>query len=200
MTTTPGLWRSDFNDNATLAGPQDSGVVAATIDDQFFAAWVSDANAAGQTDIIVRKFDSLGNPLTGEVNLTIPFTFPTDQPAAVRLPIAGQADGLAVTFTFELPGDPDIYVVRTNSALTKLEPFIPIDTSVLPTDQPSITSFSDGSLVVAYTFHSSATDSDILARSVSRQRPHHSVRRHRQEPKFRSGNLGQRQCRGRVSE
>jgi hypothetical protein len=167
MTTTPGLWRPGFILNTTLTGQQFEGVVAPTNNNQFFAAWVSDANVAGQTDIIVRSFNSFGNALTGEVNLTTLFGFPTDQPDAVQLPIAGQGNGLAVTFTFELPGDPDIYVVRTNSALTPLENFIPINTSFSPTDHPSITSFANGSLMVAYTFHNSATDWDIVANTVS---------------------------------
>src|SRR5262245_66629413 len=96
MTTTPGLWRSGVTDNTTLAGAQDSGVVAATIDDQFFAVWVDHGVITpGQDVIIARKFDSLGNPLTGEVNLGATIVGQLSEPAAVRLPIAGQADGLA---------------------------------------------------------------------------------------------------------
>src|SRR5215475_4858431 len=115
MTTTPDLWLTPlpFLDNTSLTGDQDSGVVAATADDQFFAVWV-DRNL-NPDNIIARKFDSFGNPITGEVNLTSNsfLFFNTDQPAAVRLPIAGQADGLAVAFTYELPGNPDIYLART---------------------------------------------------------------------------------------
>jgi hypothetical protein len=109
MTTTPDLWRSAFVDNQTTAGLQDSGVVAATADDQFFAVWV-DRNL-NPDNIIARKFDGFGNPITGDVNLTSNsfLSFNTDQPAAVRLPIAGQADGLAVAFTYELAGNP-IYI------------------------------------------------------------------------------------------
>jgi hypothetical protein len=168
MTTTPGLWRPGFTINTTLAGQQFNGVVAPTLGNQFFVAWQSSANVAGPTDIIARKFDSLGNPLTGEVNLTTPFIFSTELPDAVRLPIAGQADGLAVTFVHELPGpDSDIFVVRTNATLGTLEPSIAIETSLLEADAPSITSFADGSLWVAYTIHNSATDWDIVARRVS---------------------------------
>jgi hypothetical protein len=50
MTTTPGLWRSGFVDNAMLSGGQSSGVVAPTIDDQFFAVWVS-ATGAPRTSL-----------------------------------------------------------------------------------------------------------------------------------------------------
>src|SRR5262245_46086813 len=169
MTTTPNAWRL-ITDNATLAGQQDSGVVAATIDDQFLAVWVDHVNfSGGHDEINARAFDSLGNPLTGDVNLSPGFNvFGADQPAAVRLPIAGQSDGLAVAFVSELPGDPDIFLVRTNAALTPIAPNpITIDFSGLPTDHPSITSFSNGSLMVAYTFHNSATDWDIVARTVS---------------------------------
>src|SRR5262245_26251701 len=169
MTTTPSLWRSTFQDNLTSPLAQLDGVVAPTSDNQFFAVWEDQgAVTPGQIEIIARKFDSLGNPLTGDVNLTANFTvFNTEEPAAVRLPIAGQADGLAVAFVHELPGDPDIFVVRTNAALTKLEPFISVNVTPTPTDQPSITSFSNGSLFVAYTIHNSATDWDIVAQTVS---------------------------------
>ena len=72
-----------------------------TAGNEFFAVWVDRTNFSGGVDsIIARKFDSLGNPLTGQVNLTPQFTgFDLTEPAAVRLPIAGQADGLAVAFT-----------------------------------------------------------------------------------------------------
>jgi hypothetical protein len=82
------------------------------------------------------------------------------------MPIAGQADGLAVAFTYELAGNPDIYLVRTDAALNRIGNFITIDNSTTPTDHPSITSFADGSLWVSYTIHNSATDWDILARRV----------------------------------
>ena len=183
MTTTPDLWRSAFVDNATTAGAQDSGVVAATADDQFFAVWV-DRNL-NPDNIIARKFDSLGNPITGDVNLTSNsfLFFDTDQPAAVRLPIAGQADGLAVAFTYELSGNrtcrspasgsptgftvsPDLYLVRTDAALNRIGNFITIDNSTTPTDHPSITSFSDGSLWVSYTVHNGANNWDINAKRI----------------------------------
>jgi len=74
MTTTPDLWRSGFLDNTSTTGLQDSGVVAATNNDQFFVAWVDHGVfTPGENEIIARKFDSLGNPLTGEVNLTAGF-------------------------------------------------------------------------------------------------------------------------------
>jgi hypothetical protein len=166
MTTTPDLWRNPFTDNASTAGTQDSGVVAATADDQFFAVWV-DRNL-NPDNIIARKFDSFGNPISGDVNLTSNsfLSFDTDQPAAVRLPIAGQADGLAVAFTYELPGNPDIYLARTDAALNRIGNFITIDSSTTPTDHPSITSFSNGSVWVAYTVHNGANNWDIDAKLV----------------------------------
>jgi len=100
MTTTPDLWRTPFIDNTSLTGSQNSGVVAPTNADQFFAVWVDLDNFNGGLDsIIARKFDSRGNPITGEVNLIADFPSNLDEPAAVRLPIANQADGLAVAFT-----------------------------------------------------------------------------------------------------
>jgi hypothetical protein len=84
MTTTPDLWRSPFLDNTSLTGDQQDGVVAATASDTFFAVWV-DHNLSPD-HIIARSFDSLGNPLSGEVDITPLFVFDTLNPAAVRLP------------------------------------------------------------------------------------------------------------------
>src|SRR5262249_60903636 len=101
MTTTPDLWRSPFTDNTSLTGQQDSGVVAPTAGDQFFAVWVDRDNFTSDT-IIARKFDALGNPLTAEVVVDpVHAAENLFDPAAVRLPIAGQADGLAVAFEFQ---------------------------------------------------------------------------------------------------
>src|SRR5262249_31555299 len=118
---------------------------------------------------IARKFDSLGNPLTGEVALHF-FGPNEDQPAAVALPIAGQADGLAVALTItsdQLNTFNDVWLLRTNAALVDLAPNpIPIDVGLNNVDHPSITSFSDGSVWVSYTLHLNATDSLILAKHV----------------------------------
>src|SRR5262245_61493208 len=174
MTTTPDPWRSPFIDNATLLGQQDSGVVAPTAGGEFFAVWRDDNPPMKvDPDIIARKFDSLGNPLTGNVDITQELTLPKSEPAAVRLPIPGQADGLAVAFTREV-NNTDVWAVRTDAALTTLDapfgtgPLIPISTSQnFIEDHPSITSFSDGSFWVAFTVHFSDTDWDILARRVN---------------------------------
>src|SRR5262245_31392711 len=174
MTTTPDLWRNPFLDNTSLTGNQRDGVVAATSADQFFAVWV-DFNLS-PSDIIARKFDSLGNPLTDEVNLT---TLPNPdlngelrEPAAVRLPIAGQADGLAVAFTDGNGLVDAIFLIRFNSTLGVLLDAQGGDVGIIhlpnPTaDHPSITSFSNGSLWVAYTIHNGATNWDIDAKRVS---------------------------------
>src|SRR5262245_5561734 len=167
MTTTPSLWRSTFQDNLTSPFAQLDGVVAPTSDNQFFAVWADEGNFGNNSAIIARKFDSLGNPLTGDVNLTAPFILAVAaEAAAVGLPIAGQSDGLAVAFTWSPPGNRDIFLVRTNATLVPLELFVTIENSFTLADHPSITSFSDGSLWVAYTIHNSATDLDILARRV----------------------------------
>jgi hypothetical protein len=160
MTTTPDLWRNPFLDNTSLVGNQTSGVVAATANNEFFAVWV-DANLSPD-HIIARKFDSLGNPLTGEVDLSPLFNFDTHTPAAVRLPIPGAGDGLAVTW--EVEGN--IFFRTTDANLANFPALAPtLDDS--GTDRnPSITSFSDGSLLVSYTIQNSATDWDILARRV----------------------------------
>jgi large repetitive protein len=168
MTTTPDLWRTPFIDNTTLTGNQDSGVVAATNADQFFAVWV-DQNL-NPDEIIARKFDILGNPITGEVVLDQNGDLGGElrEPAAVRLPISGQADGLAVAFTDFVNGDDDIFLIRADSSPVEIGDLIPIEnTKGLNTDHPSITSFKDGSLWVSYTLITNAgTHSDIAAQRV----------------------------------
>src|SRR5215475_1691120 len=115
MTTTPDLWRTGFRDNATLPGSQTVLDVAPTNNNQFFAAWMDRDNFnAGVDTIVVRKFDSNGNPLTGDIPLPLGgSTVNSDFPAAVRLPVAGQADGLAVAFVSHFSDtDDNIYLVR----------------------------------------------------------------------------------------
>src|SRR5262249_28638749 len=144
MTTTPDLWRNPFLDNTTLTGNQDSGVVAPTAGDQFFAVWVDrGVIRPGIDEIIARKFDSLGNPLTIEQDLHF-FGVPEGEPAAVRLPIAGQADGLAVAFS--VTGDlHDVWLVRFDAAFGGLAGNPIVIDRVDNVDHPSITSFSNGS-------------------------------------------------------
>jgi hypothetical protein len=176
MTTTPSLWRGPITDNATDNGfQQDSGVVATTSADTFDAVWRDSGNFnSGHSAIVGRAFDSLGNPTGGDVVLNplnnafgVPFN--ASQPAATPLPIAGQSNGLAVAFTDNFNNGPDfdVYVVRTNASLSRLENPLLIDGSTSVTNDPSVTSFADGGLVVSYTIQNSTTDWDILARTVS---------------------------------
>src|SRR5262249_39376201 len=118
MTTTPNLWRNPFIDNTNLTGDQSDGVVAATNANQFFAAWVDFQHSP--SDIILRSFDSLGNPITGEVNLRDSLTNFSNpaflHPAVARLPIAGAGDGLAVAWEDIFSAtDHDIFVSRFNA-------------------------------------------------------------------------------------
>ncbi len=176
MTTTPSLWRGPITDNATDNGfQQDSGVVATTGADTFDAVWRDSGNFnSGHSAIVGRAFDTLGNPTGGDVALNplnnafgVPFN--ASQPAATALPIAGQNDGLAVAFTDNFNNGPDfdVYVVRTNASLSRLENPLLIDGSTSVTNDPSVTSFADGGLVVSYTIQNSTTDWDVLARTVS---------------------------------
>ena len=163
-----------FVDNATLDNQQDSGVVAATAQGDFYAIWRDDKNFnSGHADIVGRRFDTLGNPIGGDVSLLplnnafgVPFN--ALQPSTVALPIAGQASGTATAFTDNFNGtDFDVYVVRTNASLARLENPLLIDGSTSIANDPSVTSFADGSLVVSYTLQNSATDWDILAKTVT---------------------------------
>jgi hypothetical protein len=60
---------------------------------------------------------------------------------AVRLPIAGQADGVAVTFVneFNNGADPDIFVQTANSTLGLLN-LIAVNTTTVPDVNPAIAS------------------------------------------------------------
>ncbi len=176
MTITPVVLRSLFVDNATDNGfQQDSGVVAATSAGDFYAIWRDSGNFnSGHSDIVGRHFDTLGNPIGGDVSLLplnnafgVPFN--ALQPATVALPIAGQAEGTATAFTDNFNNGPDfdVYVVRTNASLSRLENPLLIDGSTSVANDPSVTSFADGGLVVSYTIQNSTTDWDILARTVS---------------------------------
>jgi len=69
VTTTPTVWRNQFVDNATDNGfQQDSGVVAATSDGNFYAIWRDSGNFnSGHSDIVGRSFDTFGTPVGGDV-------------------------------------------------------------------------------------------------------------------------------------
>src|SRR5215471_15029742 len=100
MTTTPDLWRLPFRDNATIPGNQDRADVAPTTGNQFYAVWVDAANFNGGTDtIVLRKFDSNGNPITGDIPLPLGlFNRDADFPSAVALNLPNQGQGVAVVF------------------------------------------------------------------------------------------------------
>jgi hypothetical protein len=175
MTTTPALWRPGITDNATLPLAQDSGTVVASSDGTYFAVWLDHGNFPGAvTHVVGRHFDALGNPLSGDVDLSPTFTgFNVDtggtQPVNATLLPSG---GIAVAFVNEFLGgtDPDVWIVRTTSTLGLLDPpgfAIPIDTSGIPTVNPAITSFNGGNLFVTYTNKISGTDWQILGKTVS---------------------------------
>src|SRR5262245_48212238 len=169
MSTNPRSWRGPILDDATNAGSQFLGVAAPTAQDDYFVVWRDDNNFhSGRPTIVARHFDTAGNPLTGDVPLS-PVkddfghpVFASGLAAARRLPLLlGQADGLPFAFTndFDAMGtDFDIYLLRTNASLVPLETDLVIDNLGKVTRDPSITSFSDGSLVVAYTFQNNSTD------------------------------------------
>src|SRR5690349_20321300 len=117
------LLRGSITDNQITLGVQDGSAVATTDQNTYFAVWRDATNYYGGHQAIVgRPFDSNGNPLAGQVVLNLindPFGFPfyAYDPAAVRLPRAGQADGLAVSFTNNFNNGgvaSDLYVIRTS--------------------------------------------------------------------------------------
>src|SRR5262249_33785904 len=124
----------------------------------------------GCRHFLVRQFRRKGHPSTGGGPLPLGgFTGGGEFPAGVRLAVGGLSDCLAVAFQSRVNDDidSDIYLVRRDANLNQLgAPFIGIDTTAANTTRPSITSFSNGSVVITYTLHNSANDSDIVARRV----------------------------------
>ena len=160
--------------NQTIAGTQSGGDVAPTKLNTYYTAWIDGSNYNGaRGSVVARHFDNNGNALAGEVLITplnnaslVPFNI--TELDAVNRSLAGGNDGLAISFTddLNLGGNLDLYVVRTNAALGRLEDPILVDGGGLVTNHSSITALASGRLAVAYTVQNSATDWDINLRFI----------------------------------
>src|SRR5262245_7620615 len=172
MTTTPNLWRPAFRDNATDPNNQFDPQVAATDQNQFFVVWVDQQNFnLGNSAIVARRFDANGNPLNAnDVLLGDGFNnigFELNGPAPVRLPIANQADGLAVAFHLDVPGAPGLVDIVGLQRFDSTFQVIQTTAISAAATFPSITSLPNSGLIVAYTFAFGGGITGIVANTVS---------------------------------
>jgi FG-GAP-like repeat len=170
MTTTPRLWKSltqvNTSDASVVPGGtnfQGDGQIARLPDGGYVVVWTDDSftyNPIGSA-IVGQRYDSAGNKVGGEVNLSL-FGFGDQSSPAVTVLANGN---IAVAFVHSNLGDDDINVHVFNPSLGFVRNDI-IDTGASQTVDPSLTAFADGSYVVSYTVGSGA-DTDIVARIVS---------------------------------
>jgi hypothetical protein len=179
MTTTPRLSSSWSGANTThqpapmSAGLpiQDDGQVVST-NHGYVVVWTDFSRTYNPngTAVIGQSYDSAGNKIFGEVNLSSGFNS-GDQFSQAVTPLA---DGnIAVAFVDQFAGNQDIYVriyrpldpPRDVPTLALLRTDA-IDTGANQTFNPSITAFADGSYVISYTV-ATGTDTEVVARVVS---------------------------------
>jgi hypothetical protein len=182
MTTTPKLWKSLTQVNATDGGTEQiDGQIAGLQDGGYFVVW-TDSNSHAHSAfaaIMGQRYDATGNKVGGEVHVSTGFVGP-GFPASVSSPAATVLPNGNIAVAFEyiveesgggLINDRNIYVRIFDPALNILR----TDTIATGTNQtfhPSITAFGDGSYVVSYTVGvgdapSVIADTDIVARIVS---------------------------------
>jgi FG-GAP-like repeat len=182
MTTTPKLWKSLTQVNATDGGTEQiDGQIAGLHDGGYFVVW-TDSNSHAHSAfaaIMGQRYDATGNKVGGEVHVSTGFVGP-GFPASVSSPAATVLPNGNIAVAFEyiveesgggLINDRNIYVRIFDPALNILR----TDTIATGTNQtfhPSITAFGDGSYVVSYTVGvgdapSVIADTDIVARIVS---------------------------------
>jgi hypothetical protein len=162
MTTTPRLSKSLTQVNTTDGGAaQNDGQVVSLNDGGYVVVWTNIRVVVGQ------RYDSAGNKVGGEVDLTEFHLGDQSSPSVTLLD-----DGnIAVAYVNLFGGNRDIYVRIVdssfvfNSSLTVLR-FDDIDVSANQTFDPSITALAGGSYAVSYSVGTGA-DTDIVGRIVS---------------------------------
>ena len=164
MTTTPKIWKSLTQVNATDSGPdgvaQADGQIVALKDGGYVVIWADNSGAFNPngTAVMGQRYNSVGNKVGGEVHLSTGFPGTVFRPAVTLL-----GDGnLAVAFVNEINGDNDIYVRIFSPSLTVGRTDF-INTGATQTVDPSITALADGGYAVSYT----VDDAQIAGRTVS---------------------------------
>jgi hypothetical protein len=177
VTTTPKLVKSQAQANTTDGGfLQGEGRIAALPDGGYVTVWTDTSQVYNPSGFAVvgQCFDSAGNKVGGEVNISEFYLGDQLDPAVTALPNGNVAVAFVDSFPNSLISDRDIYVRVYGSALTPS----PLRTDVIDisptvqTYQPALTAFADGSYVVSYTVGvgdtlGSIDDTDIVARIVS---------------------------------
>ena len=110
MTTTPKIWKSLTQVNATDSGPdgvaQADGQIVALKDGGYVVIWADNSGAFNPngTAVMGQRYNSVGNKVGGEVHLSTGFPGSVYRPAVTLL-----GDGnLAVAFVNEINGDNDM--------------------------------------------------------------------------------------------
>jgi hypothetical protein len=163
MTTTPRLSKSWTQVNSSL-GLQADDQIAPLADGGYVVVWTDinsrTHNPAGAA-IVAQRYDSLGNKVGGEVNISLFSSGDQFSPAITPLPNGN----IAIAFVDQFAGDQNIYVRISNSSLNLVR-FDVIDTGANQTFNPSITAFAGSSYAISYTVGTGA-DTDIVGRVVS---------------------------------
>ena len=164
MTTTPKIWKSLTQVNATDSGPdgvaQADGQIVALKDGGYVVIWADNSGAFNPngTAVMGQRYNSVGNKVGGEVHLSTGFPGTVFRPAVTLL-----GDGnLAVAFVNEINGDNDVYVRIFSPSLTLGRTDF-INTGATQTVDPSITALDDGGYAVSYT----VDDAQIAGRTMS---------------------------------
>jgi hypothetical protein len=160
---TPALWKAGYrvpdSHPSFNSETQFVGTVASASDGSYYAAWTDLNGPYGSPAVMVaRKFDSAGNPLTGEVPLTGNADHGEPQIAVLanqNFALAYYDDSVGNTFLKEF--DPSLNLVST----------ISIETGALVSFSPAITAFADGGLFVSYNVQATAGDYPVMGRAVS---------------------------------
>jgi hypothetical protein len=152
MPTTPTLWKSLTQVNATDSGPdgvsQADGQIVALKDGGYVVVWSDDSGTYNSYGIAVvgQRYDSAGDKVGGEVHLTSGFPGNSFAPSVTLL---GEGT-LAVAFVNDFNGSNDVYVRIFKPSLTIGRTDF-IDTGATQTLDPSITALADGGYAVSYT-------------------------------------------------
>jgi hypothetical protein len=170
MTATPRLVKSltqvNTADAAVALGGlpvQADGQIARLPDGGYVVIWTDSSrthNPNGSA-IVGQQYDSLGNKVGGEVNISQFSAGDQFSPAITALPNGN----VAIAFVDLASGDSDLYVRVFDPSLGLVRTDT-IDAGANLTFTPSITAFADGSYVITYTVGVGA-DTDIVARVVS---------------------------------
>jgi FG-GAP-like repeat len=171
MTTTPRLTKSLTQVNTSDAAVpmsggtafQGDGQIAPLADGGYVVVWTDFSrthNPAGQA-VVGQRYDSAGNKVGGEVELSLFNNGDQFSPAITALPNGN----VAIAFKDVSGGDDHLYVRIFDPSLGLVRTDT-IDVSTNGTVNPSITALAGGSYAVSYTFETGA-DADIVGRIVS---------------------------------